>query len=136
MQHQLDYASLNNKKVLITGGLGFIGSSIARVCVEHGAQVTLLDACIEPYGWNLANIAGIESDVEVIKGDVRDRPLLKQLVPSRDIVFHMAAQVGREISMEQPELDIDINCNGTINVLEANRGGSAKVIFAASRGQI
>jgi UDP-glucose 4-epimerase len=136
MQNQIDYGSLENKKVLITGGLGFIGSSIAHACVRHGAKVTLMDACIEPYGFNLANIEGIKGDVEVVKGDVRDRALLKQLVPSRDIVFHMAAQVGREISMENPELDVDINCNGTINVLEANKGGSAKIIFAASRGQI
>jgi UDP-glucose 4-epimerase len=136
MQNQIDYGSLAHKKVLITGGLGFIGSSIAHACVRHGAKVTLLDACLEPYGWNLANIASIKDDVEVIKGDVRDRDLLKQLVPSRDIVFHMAAQVGREISMEQPELDVDMNCHGTINVLEANKGGSAKIIFAASRGQI
>jgi nucleoside-diphosphate-sugar epimerase len=136
MQNQIDYHSLRDKKVLITGGLGFIGSSIAQVCVRHGAKVTVLDACIEPYGYNLANLAGIERDVEVVKGDVRDRSLMKQLVPQRDIIFHMAAQVGREISMDSPELDVDINCNGTINVLEANRGGSAKVIFAASRGQI
>ncbi len=136
MQSQIDYAALNNKKILITGGLGFIGSSIAHACVRHGAKVTLLDACIEPYGWNLANIAGIEQDVEVIKGDVRDRALLKQLAPSRDIVFHMAAQVGREISMEQPELDVEMNCNGTLNVLEACKGTSTKVVFAASRGQI
>ncbi|HEY4106432.1 MAG TPA: SDR family NAD(P)-dependent oxidoreductase, partial [Polyangiaceae bacterium] len=136
MQNQIDYASLKNKKILITGGLGFIGSSIAHACVRHGAKVTLVDACIEPYGWNVANIEGIANDVEVIRGDVRDRELMKRLVPSRDVVFHMAAQVGREISMESPELDVDINCNGTINVLEANRGGSARIIFAASRGQI
>jgi len=136
MQNQIDYSALKHKKVLITGGLGFIGSSIAHACVRHGAKVTLMDACLEPYGWNLANIEGIQNDVDVIKGDVRDRELLKQLVPSRDIVFHMAAQVGREISMESPELDVDMNCHGTINVLEANKGGSAKIIFAASRGQI
>ena len=136
MQNHIDYTALKHKKVLITGGLGFIGSSIAHACVRHGAEVTLVDACIEPYGHNRANIAGIEQDVQVRKGDVRDRALMKELVASKDIVFHMAAQVGREISMESPELDVDINCNGTINVLEANRGGSAKVIFAASRGQI
>jgi len=138
MQSLLEYQALKNKKILITGGLGFIGSSIAQVCVRHGARVTVLDACIEPYGYNLANIEEIKGDVEVILGDVRDRELLKKLVPSRDVVFHMAAQVGREISMESPELDVDINCNGTINVLEACRAssGGVKVVFAGSRGQI
>ncbi len=138
MHGLVDFAALNQKNVLITGGLGFIGSNIAHACLRHGAKVTLLDACIEPYGYNLANIEGIQHDVEVIRGDVRDRQLMKQLVPSRDIVFHMAAQVGREISMEQPELDVDINCNGTINVLEACSlaADRVKLVFAGSRGQI
>lgn len=138
MQNLVDYRALANKNVLITGGLGFIGSSIAQACVRHGARVTLLDACIEPYGWNLANIAEIKADVEVIRGDVRDRELMRKLAPSRDVVFHLAAQVGREISMENPELDIDINCNGMVSVLEACRHSSngVKVVFAGSRGQI
>jgi UDP-glucose 4-epimerase len=138
MPELVDYAALANKNVLITGGLGFIGSSIAHACVRHGARVTLLDACIEPYGWNEANIRGIEQDVEVVRGDVRDRELMRKLVPSRDLVFHMAAQVGREISMDSPELDIDINCNGMVSVLEACRASSigTKVVFAGSRGQI
>jgi UDP-glucose 4-epimerase len=134
----MDYRALQGKKILITGGLGFIGSSIAHACVKHGARVTLLDACLEPYGWNFANIAGIKNEVEFIKGDVRDRELLNKLAPAQELVFHMAAQVGREISMENPKLDIDINCNGTINVLEACRlsANGVKVLFAGSRGQI
>jgi len=129
---------MNGKKVLITGGLGFIGSSIAHRCVALGAEVTIVDACMEPYGWNHANIAGIESDVQFLKGDVRNRAMLMELLPDKDIVFHMAAQVGREISMEQPELDTEVNCNGMLNVLEACRHGKngPKVVFAGSRGQI
>ncbi len=134
----IDYRNLRNKKILITGGLGFIGSSIAHACVKHGARVTLVDACLEPYGWNFANIGEIKKDLEFIKGDVRDRDLMNNLVPSQDLVFHMAAQVGREISMENPTLDSEINCNGTINVLEACRRSTngVKVLFAGSRGQI
>lgn len=133
-----NYDLLSGKKVLITGGLGFIGSNIAHRCVELGAEVTLLDACLEPYGWNFANIEGIKRQLEFIKGDVRDRGLLVELLKEQDIVFHMAAQVGREISIESPELDVEVNCNGTINVLEACRrcGRETKVIFAGSRGQI
>lgn len=138
MPDSIDYRKLHGKKVLITGGLGFIGSSIAHACVKHGARVILLDACIEPYGWNFANIEQIKKDVEFIKGDVRDRELMKKLVPSHEIVFHMAAQVGREISVENPWLDSDINCNGTLNVLEASRlnKNGVKVLFAGSRGQV
>lgn len=133
-----DYAPLNGKKVVITGGLGFIGSNIANRCVSLGAQVTIVDACIEPYGWNHFNIGPIKDEVEFIKGDVRNRALMFDVVPDKDIVFHMAGQVGREISVEKPELDIEINCTGTINVLEACRRSSngIKMVFAGSRGQI
>ncbi len=133
-----DYAAMTGKKVLITGGLGFIGSNIAHRCVELGAQVTIQDACIEPYGWNHANIAEIKDAVHFVKGDVRNRGQLLELVAGKDIVFHMAAQVGREISVEQPELDTEINCTGTLNVLEACRqtDNGVKLVFAGSRGQI
>jgi nucleoside-diphosphate-sugar epimerase len=138
MSDFIDHRKLHGKKILITGGLGFIGSSIAQACVKHGARVALVDACIEPYGWNFANIAEVKKDVEFIKGDVRDRDLMNKLAPSHDLVFHMAAQVGREISMENPTLDSEINCTGTINVLEACRLSKhgVKVLFAGSRGQI
>jgi len=136
-----DYSALKGKRILITGGLGFIGSNIAHRCVELGAQVTIMDACMEPYGWNPFNIEEIKNQVQFIKGDVRNRNLLVELAAEKDIVFHMAAQVGREISIEQPELDVDVNCQGTINLLEAVRrnpdpSGRAKVVFAGSRGQI
>lgn len=138
MPDPIDFRTLHNWKVLITGGLGFIGSSIAHVCVRHGARVTIVDACLEPYGWNVANIEEVKKDLEFIKGDVRDRALMRRLVPAQDIIFHMAAQVGREISMENPELDTEINCNGTLNILEACRysRNAVKVVFAGSRGQI
>ncbi len=133
-----DYSLLKGKKVLITGGLGFIGSSIAHRCVELGASVMILDACLEPYGWNFTNIEEIKNNIEFIKGDIRDRNLLMKLTPNQDIIFHMAAQVGREISIESPELDVEINCTGTINLLEACRKNTkgVKVVFAGSRGQI
>lgn len=130
---------LKGKKILITGGLGFIGSSIAHRCISEGAdKVVLVDACLEPYGWNQANINGIEKDVEFILADVRDRERMETLVDGQDIVFHMAAQVGREISMESPHLDTDVNCNGTLNILEAARKAKTppKILFAGSRGQV
>ncbi len=133
-----EYTAMNGKKVFITGGLGFIGSNIAHRCVELGADVTILDACLEPYGWNHANVKEIKQSLRFVEGDVRNRQLLTELAAGTDIVFHMAAQVGREISIEQPELDTEINCTGTLNVLEACRVSSnkPKVIFAGSRGQI
>ncbi len=124
--------------VLITGGLGFIGSNLAHRLVALGAEVTLLDACLEPYGWNFANIEGIADRVEFIKGDVRDYGVLASCVKGKQVVFHLAAQVGREISMENPALDVDINCYGTLNVARAcaETGQRIKVVYAGSRGQI
>jgi len=125
-------------KILITGGLGFIGSSIAQRLVHEGAETTLFDACLDPYGWNLANIKEIKDDVCVIRGDVRDADKLNEHVRNKDIVFHLAAQVGREISMNNPALDIDINCNGTLNLLQscAASDNGVKIVYAGSRGQI
>jgi UDP-glucose 4-epimerase len=138
MKSDIQYHSLNDKAVLITGGLGFIGSSIAHRCVDLGAKVTLLDGCLEPYGWNFANIREIKDRVRFVKGDVRDEKVIRKLVHEAEIVFHMAAQVGREISMEDPKLDADINCMGTLNILESARrtGSPPKIIYAGSRGQV
>jgi UDP-glucose 4-epimerase len=134
---EFDYSPMQGKEVLITGGLGFIGSSIAHRCVRLGAGVTVMDACLEPYGWNEFNISGIEKEITLIKGDVRNAALMKRLVSGKHIVFHMAAQVGREISMENPSLDAEINCLGTLNCLEAARhqDEKPKIVFAGSRGQ-
>lgn len=132
------HSLLKDKKILITGGLGFIGSSIAVKCVENGADVTIFDACLEPYGWNFANIETIKEKIFFIKADVRDKKQIRKAVQGKDILFHMAAQVGREISMENPELDTEVNCIGTLNVLESVRKLSTlpKIIFAGSRGQV
>jgi UDP-glucose 4-epimerase len=138
MSSHFQYSLIKNKAVLITGGLGFIGSSIAHRCAALGAQITLVDACLEPYGWNFANIKEIEKKVTFIEGDVRDHKLMTKLVSKADIVFHMAAQVGREISMENPKLDADINCMGMLNILESVRRMNIppKIIYAGSRGQV
>lgn len=135
---EIDFSKLRGKKMLITGGLGFIGSNLAHRLVKEGAQVTLYDACLEPYGWNWANIEGIQNDVEVVVGDIRDQDKLRQHLVGKEIVFHLAAQVGREVSMADPELDTDINCNGTIKLCKtlAELQSGAKVVYAGSRGQI
>jgi UDP-glucose 4-epimerase len=128
---------MRGKRILITGGLGFIGSSIALQCVSLGADVTLLDACLEPYGWNFANIDEIKNSVLFIKEDVRNQKRIEEIVFKSDIVYHMAAQVGREISMENPDLDAEINCLGTLHVLEAARKMETPpvIVYAGSRGQ-
>ena len=134
----IDYSTLSAKNILITGGLGFIGSNLAHQLVKYGANVTLYDACLDPYGWNPANIQEIKDRITVVNADIRDTKILRTHVADKDIIFHLAAQVGREVSMEDPELDTDINCNGTLRLCSAvaDLNRDAKIIYAGSRGQI
>lgn len=135
---EIDFTRLQGKKILITGGLGFIGSNLAQRLVTEGAEVEIYDGCLAPYGWNEANIKEITSRVIVTKADVRDYRTLCDRVQNKDIIFHLAAQVGREVSMSDPHLDTEINCNGTINLCQAcaSLKKPVKIVYAGSRGQI
>ncbi|HWZ86085.1 MAG TPA: SDR family NAD(P)-dependent oxidoreductase [Thermoanaerobaculia bacterium] len=129
--------ALAGQHVLVTGGLGFIGSNLARRLLQEGASVTLCDALIESYGGNPANIAEIRSEVEVDPSDVRDAAAMERLVEGRDVIFHLAAQVSHVMSLSNPYPDIDINIKGTAVVLEACRkkNPGALVIRSGTRGQ-
>lgn len=129
---------LDGKKALVTGGLGFIGSNIVHKLFELGAKITVLDACIDPYGWNFANIKEIKDKIEFIKGDTRDPVLIKDIVKNKDYIFDCAAQISHLISIKDPLLDIDINCRGAMTILEAVRqvNKDAKLIYAGTRGEI
>jgi UDP-glucose 4-epimerase len=129
--------TLSGKCVLVTGGLGFIGSNLARRLLAEGARVTLCDALIEGYGGNPANIREIRSDVEVDSSDVRDAEAMERLVEGRDVVFHLAAQVSHVMSLSNPYPDIDINIKGTAVLLEACRKKNPQVLVVRSgtRGQ-
>jgi len=129
--------SVAGMRILVTGGMGFIGSSLARRLVSDGAQVTLCDAMIDGYGGNPANIAGLRGRVEVDASDVRDAAAMERLVDGRDIVFHLAAQVSHVMSLSNPYPDIDINIKGTAVVLEACRKKNPRAVIVRSgtRGQ-
>jgi UDP-glucose 4-epimerase len=129
--------TLSGARVLVTGGLGFIGSSLARRLVEQGADVTLCDAMIEGYGGNDANVREIRDRVTLEHSDVRDAGAMDRLVAGQDVVFHLAAQVSHVMSMSNPYPDIDINIKGTAVVLEACRrkNPSALVVRSGTRGQ-
>ena len=123
------------KKILITGGLGFIGSNLARRLVDLGARVTLVDSLIPEYGGNLFNIAGLEDQVQVNISDVRDQHSMRYLVQGQDYLFNLAGQTSHMDSMEDPGTDLEINCRAQLSILEACRryNPRIKVVFASTR---
>jgi len=130
-------ACYSTKKVLITGGLGFIGSSLAHRLVAMGAAVLLVDSLIPDYGGNPCNIAGIEDRVQVNYSDVRDIHSMSYLVQDRDILFNMAGTLSHIDSMTDPFTDLEINCRSQLKILEACRRNNPaiKIIFAGTRSQ-
>jgi UDP-glucose 4-epimerase len=127
--------AFREKRVLITGGLGFIGSNLARELVEYGADVTLVDSLIPEYGGSLYNIAGIEDAVRVNISDVRDEYSLPSLLRDRDVLFNLAGQTSHLDSMENPYTDLEINCRSQLSILEACRHANPdiRVVFASTR---
>jgi len=125
------------KNVLITGGLGFIGSNLAIRLVELGAHVLLMDAMLPGYGGNLFNIAPVKDDVAINYADIRDEHVMNYLVRDRDYIFHLAAQVSHVKSLSDPFPDIDINIRGTAILLEAckKQNRDAVVVRTGTRGQ-
>tara|TARA_Y100000310_G_scaffold174669_2_gene174726 strand:+ start:5950 stop:6942 length:993 start_codon:yes stop_codon:yes gene_type:complete len=125
------------KKILITGGLGMIGSALAIKLVKLGAEVTILDAELPRYGGNHFNIHPIKDKVEYIRGDIRDPAVVDFLVIEKDVIFNLAGQVDYNYSLKDPFLDNEINCKGHLVVLEACRkyNTDAKIVHAGSRMQ-
>jgi UDP-glucose 4-epimerase len=127
----------SGKKVLITGGLGFIGSNLAHRLVALGADVTLVDAMIPGYGGNLHNVHEIRDRVHINFSDIRDRNSINYLVRDKDCVFHLAGQVDHILSLSDPFPDIDMNIRGTAVVVEAVKAyaPNARVVYTGTRGQ-
>ena len=127
--------TFSNRQVLITGGLGFIGSNLAHRLVKLGARVTLIDSLIPEYGGNLFNIAGIEDKVKVNISDVRDEHSMRYLVQGHDYLFNLAGQTSHMDSMQDPYADLEINCRSQLSILEACRkyNRDIKVVFASTR---
>ncbi len=123
------------KQVLITGGLGFIGSHLARRLVSSGASVTLVDSLIPQYGGNLFNIQDIRDQLTVNISDVRDQHAMAYLVKGKDFLFNLAGQTSHMDSMQDPRTDLDINAAAQLSILEACRQHNAgiKLIFASTR---
>jgi UDP-glucose 4-epimerase len=127
--------SYKGRNVLITGGLGFIGSNLAGRLVDLDARVLLVDSLIPEYGGNRFNIHGIEDKVQVNVSDVRDEQSVCSLVRGQDYLFNLAGQTSHLDSMEDPYTDMEINCRAQLSILEACRKHNPhiKVVFASTR---
>jgi UDP-glucose 4-epimerase len=123
------------RRVMITGGLGFIGSNLAFALTEAGADVLLVDSLIPDYGGNLFNVSGIESRIRINVADIRQQSTMNYLVRDRDVIFNLAGQVSHIDSMRDPETDLEINCRAQLTLLEACRrhNPGVKVVYAGTR---
>ena len=125
------------KKVLITGGLGFVGSNLAIKLAELGAQVTIIDNMFPGLGGNLFNVNEILDKIKMNFSDIRDENSMRYLVKDQEIIFHLAGQVNHVDSIRNPLNDLDINCRGTLILLEACHmyNKDARIVFTGTRGQ-
>ncbi len=131
----VDLNTFSGKNILITGGLGFIGSSLARRLVGLNANITLVDSLIPQYGGNLFNIHDISDKVTVNITDVRDPHAMAYLIQGHDFLFNLAGQTSHLDSMIDPQTDLDINASAQLSILEACRkyNPRLRIVFASTR---
>lgn len=130
-----EFNQFANKNILITGGVGFIGSSLARKLVNLNAKVTLVDSLIPQYGGNLFNIHDIKDQVTLNITDVRDPYAIAYLVQNQDFLFNLAGQTSHLDSMTDPQTDLNINASAQLSILEACRkhNPAITIVFASTR---
>jgi UDP-glucose 4-epimerase len=124
-----------NKRVLVTGGVGFIGSSLAIRLASLGADVTVIDSLTPEYGGNLRNLHGFDGQIRVNISDVRDVHSLRYLVQGQDYLFNLAGQTSHLDSMHDPFTDLEINCRAQLSILETCRSHNPRIrlVFASTR---
>jgi UDP-glucose 4-epimerase len=129
-----EFASSN---VLITGGMGFIGSNLAHRLVELGAHVTVVDSCIEGQGANPFNLEDIKDRIKILLYDLRDRGPISEAVKGKDYIFNLAAFTSHVRSYENPLEDLEVNCRSHLVFLETVRkhNPGARIIYTGSRCQ-
>ena len=128
-------ASYRGRRVMVTGGLGFIGSNLVHQLVHAGADILVVDALNPDYGGNLFNLEGVRDCIRVNISDVRDEAAMDVLVQDREVIFNLAGQVSHIDSMRDPHTDLDINCRAQLTILEACRkhNPGVRVVYAGTR---
>ncbi|SNQ62987.1 NAD-dependent epimerase/dehydratase family protein [Candidatus Methanoperedens nitratireducens] len=135
---KINLPDLDGQRVLITGGLGFIGSNLAHKCLELGAEVTVYD-CLDPRsGGNMHNVHDIKNSMNIILNDIRNFEGICACIINKDVLFNCAAYTSHPNSMKEPLIDIDVNCKGVINLLEAARrfNPEIKIVHIGTSTQI
>ncbi len=127
--------SFRGRRVLITGGLGFIGSTLARRLVELGADVTVVDILFPNYGGAMFNLGDAHDRVRVNISDIRNLFGLRKMVDGVDLIFNLAGQTSHLDSMHDPTTDLEINCSAQLALLETCRhqNPDARIVFASTR---
>jgi UDP-glucose 4-epimerase len=123
------------RRTLVTGGLGFIGSHVARRLVELGARVGVVDALVPEHGGNAFNVRDVQGRIDVTIADLRNRAITDRLVRGCDLIFNLAGQVSHVDSLSRPDLDLAHNVEAPLALLEACRAhnGEACIVFASTR---
>ncbi len=131
----MEFEAFRGKNILITGGIGFIGSNLARKVADLGARVTVVDSLIPEYGGNLFNLQGYENRIRINIADIRDEFSMAYLVQDQDYLFNLAGQTSHIDSMQNPFVDLDINCRAQLFILEACRRHNPhiKIVYASTR---
>ncbi len=131
----MQFDEFEGKNVLITGGLGFIGSNLAIRLAELGAKVTVVDSLIPEYGGNLFNINGYKDRININIADIRDEFSMAYLIKGKEYLFNLAGQTSHIDSMENPYVDLDINCRAQLSILEAckKNNPTIKIVYASTR---
>ena len=125
----------SGKRVLVTGGLGFVGSNLALRLVELGADIVLVDSMLPAYGATVRNVETVADRLQIDLSDVRDSERMRTLVRGQDLIFSLAGQISHSESMRDPMTDLQINCSSQLSLLECCRheNPDAKVVFASTR---
>jgi len=125
----------NGRRVLIIGGLGFIGSNLAMAMVKLNAKVTLMDSMISAKGESFENVTSIQDRVAIHVSDIRDVKRLRNLIHNQEVIFNLAGQVSHIESMRDPINDLDINCRCQLTLLECCREANlnARIVYPSTR---
>lgn len=135
MNDSIVFERFHEKRVLVTGGIGFIGSGLVKKLVKLGAAVTIVDSLIPNYGGNLFNLHGLKDKVNVNISDVRDPYAMEYLIKDQDFLFNLAGQVSHTDSMKDPITDLNINASAQLSILESCRyyNPTIRIVFASTR---